>query len=152
MSLREMIVAKSLGPVEVSEEAQKLINKYRYDKVIFDESYDENPLYALLRIMTYTRKIAYAIARKKADSFNCCDSMAANYLVYRQYMSDFHIAYDEFNRLFVLNEEEKDRLASAKEKLAEATAIGYEDDTYFMIDLYDQDSCLYGIEGIEYAR
>ncbi len=152
MSLREMIVAKTLGPVEVSEDAQKLINKYRYNNVIYDTDYDLNPLYALLRIMTYTRKYAYVIARKEAKSFNCCDTMAANYIVYKQYMDDFKIAYEEFHKLFILNDEEKERLNSAKEKLAEATAIGYDDDTYFMIDLFDQDSCLYGIEGIDYAR
>jgi len=152
MSLREMIVSKTLGAIEVSESAQRLINKYRYNNIVYDESYDENPLYALLRIMTYSRKYAYAIGRKNANSFNCCDTMAANYIVYKQYMDDFHVAYEEFNKLFILNEEEKDRLDNAKEKLKEATAVGYDDDTYFMIDLYDQDSYLYGIEGIEYAR
>ena len=151
-SVRDMIINKSLGPVEVSRGVQDLLNEYEYNKQVFDESYKENPLYALLKIMVYTKRSAMIIAKKNIQSFCWGNSAADNYTVYRLYMRDFQFAFDAFNGLFELNEEEKDRLDDIRRRLVDSIAVEYPDNTSLMVDIFDTDSQLYTVEGIEYAR
>ena len=151
-SVRDMIINKSLGPVEVSRGVQDLLNEYEYNKQVFDESYKENPLYALLKIMVYTKRSAMIIAKKNIQSFCWGNSAADNYKVYRLYMRDFQFAFDAFNGLFELNEAEKERLDDIRRRLVDSIAVEYPDNTSLMVDIFDTDSQLYTVEGIEYAR
>ena len=141
-----------MADTEVSKEAKDLISSYHHNQAVYDEDYDLHPLYALLRIMTHARKCAYAISRKHVNSYGCGDTMRENYIIYRSYMKDFQTAYNDFIKHFQMDDELSDRLEEAKVKLAESIAVGYDDNVYLMIDIFDTFSSLYGIEGIEYAR
>lgn len=152
MSVRDMIVERTFAPVEVQGDVKKVIDSYHHNRAVFDADYDEHPLYALLKIMTYAKKCAYVIARKNITSFNWVNSAADNYRIYTAYMTDFQIAHDEFVKHFDKDEELLVRLDEIKGKLAKAIAVGYKDNVDLMMDIFDTDSPLYDIEGIEYAR
>jgi len=152
MSMRDEIIDRTFAPVEVGKESQQLIANYRNNKEVVDSDYDLHPLYALLKIMAYAKRCAYVIGRKNVNSYGCGDNIRNNYVLLRAYMNDFGIAYDEFVKHFESSEELFDKLRSIKDKLASSIAVGYEDVVYLMIDIFDTNSMLYGIEGIEYAR
>ena len=94
MSLRDQIIDRTFVPVEVGKEAKELIGTYRYNRVVFDSDYDLHPLYALLKIMTYVKKSAIAIARKSIRSFEVGNGVRENYLIYCKY---FYIFFTIFN-------------------------------------------------------
>lgn len=152
MSIREEIVERTFVPVEVEKPAKNLIDNYHYNKEVYDEDYDLHPLYALLKIMVYAKRCAYVISKKNMSSFYLGNSAANNYILYKAYLNDFKIAYDEFVSHFELNEELLVKLAEIRSRLEKAIAVGYEDLTFLMMDIFDVNSPLYGIEGIEYAR
>ena len=152
MKIRDLIIERPMADIEIGKEAKDLINSHRYNQDVYDEDYDMHPLYALLKIMIHVRRSAFIIARKNLTTLPVGDNARSNYIVYQAYMKEYQSAYNEFIKHFQLDAELADRLEEAKDKLVDAIAVKYDDDVSLMMDIVDTNSCLYGIEGIDYAR
>ena len=151
MNVRDLIIEKTSIPMEIGSEVKDLIEEYSFNKEVFDEGFNKYPLYALLKIMAYTKRCAYILARRNMSNLCCGESARSNYIVYRSYMNEFKIAYDEFAKQF--NDEELvGKLQEIRNKLKESIAVDYDDYICLMIDIFDTNSDLYSIEGIGYAR
>ena len=152
MSVRDNIIKRTFEPVEIGDEAKKLIDVYRYNKEVFDEDYDLRPLYALLKIMTYVKKYALIIAKKSIDSSEVSNHVRENYLIYCKYREEFNIAYAEFVKHFKPYEELFELLNDIRGKLEKSIAVKYTDNISLMMDIVDTNSLLYEVEGIGYAK
>lgn len=152
MSIRNLIIEKSKKEVNLSEEAKALVSKYYYNNEVYDDLYELYPLYALMKIMAYTKRYAFVIARRNLTTFNRSSELRDNYLIYMTYMKEYDIAEREFAKHFALNDKEQAVIDEVKAKLEKAIAVKYNNDIELLVDIFDVDSSLHKIEGIEYAR
>ena len=152
MNIRDMLLEKCLVPVKVSEEAKRLIDRYKGNILVIDDDYFKYPLYALLRILSYTKKTALAYARKVINAGYTGADVMENQRIYMALLEDYRIAYGDFVNLVHISLEEMVELDEVRRKISEATALLYESNVDLLIDIFDTNSVLYEIEGVDYAR
>lgn len=152
MNIRGLILEEAIKEAKISKEAQAIIDRYRYNEQIHDSYYDLYPLYALMKIMVYTKRYAFIIARKNLTQFLPGDDVRNNYVLYKAYMEDYSIASEEFRKHLNLSDTERATVEEVKDKLEKSIAVKYKDDIDLFVDIFDMDSSLYKVEGIEYAR
>ena len=152
MNIRGLILEEAIKKANISKESQAVIDRYRHNEQVYDSYYDLYPLYALMKIMVYTKRYAFVIARKNLTQFLPGDDVRNNYVLYKAYMEDYGIASDEFRKHLILSDDEREMVEEVKDKLEKSIAVRYTDDIDLFVDIFDMDSSLYKVEGIEYAR